>query len=98
LDYTESVAFATPWFSVIARKVDSAAEPFYSLRLDDYVTVVAVTRQDRVVLVRGSTGPLWPSSHWNSPEGMLTRMKRQRRLQAASCARKPAFEQRVSNC
>jgi ADP-ribose pyrophosphatase len=52
LDYKESVAFATPWFSVIARKVDSAAEPFYSLRMDDYVTVVAVTRQDRVVLVR----------------------------------------------
>ena len=52
MDFTESVAFATPWFSVVARKVDDVAEPFYSLRMDDYVTVFAVTLEKRVILVR----------------------------------------------
>jgi 8-oxo-dGTP pyrophosphatase MutT (NUDIX family) len=48
----ETVAFSTPWFELLARKVDHQPEPFYCLRLDDYVTVIARTPEGRILLVR----------------------------------------------
>jgi ADP-ribose pyrophosphatase len=47
-----SVVFATPWFRVIAKKVKAQQNPHYSLQMLDYVSVVAVTRSDEIVLVR----------------------------------------------
>lgn len=46
------VAFATPWFEVVAKKVDSAPSPYYSLRMLDYVSVVAVSADADIILVR----------------------------------------------
>ncbi|MFV3037892.1 NUDIX hydrolase, partial [Klebsiella pneumoniae] len=34
------------------KKTDLDDEPFYSLKIPDYVTVIAWTREDRIVLVR----------------------------------------------
>lgn len=45
--------FHTPWFDLVARFVDYDDErPFYSVQTDDYVTVVPVTSDGGVVLVR----------------------------------------------
>ena len=46
--------FATPWFNVVAKDVTGGDpnDPYYVLELDDYVSVVALTEQDEVLLVR----------------------------------------------
>jgi ADP-ribose pyrophosphatase len=44
--------FETRWFSVEAKKTDLDDEPFYSLKVPDYVAVIAWTSDERIVLVR----------------------------------------------
>ncbi len=44
--------FSTPWFSLVAKSVAGASDPHYAISTDDYVTVVALNRDDRFVLVR----------------------------------------------
>lgn len=46
--------FATPWFNVVAKSVAGGdpAAPYYVLDLDDYVSVVAVTENEEILLVR----------------------------------------------
>jgi len=44
--------FKTPWFEVIAKYVDFSLEPFYSLQLLDYVSIIAITKHQELVLVR----------------------------------------------
>ena len=46
------IAFATKWFQVEAKHVGGEAEPYYSLKLPDYVSILAYTEQGQVVLVR----------------------------------------------
>ena len=46
------IPFATRWFQVVAKTVDAEEEPYYSLRLPDYAAVIALTEEQRVVLVR----------------------------------------------
>jgi len=44
--------YSTPWFSVVAKKVESEPAPYYSLRMQDYVTNVAFTTESELILVR----------------------------------------------
>ena len=44
--------FETPWFRVIAKKTTVSDVPFYSLELVDYVVVLALTTEGRIVLVK----------------------------------------------
>ena len=44
--------FETKWFQVEARHTDADPVPFYSLRLPDYVAIIAYTTQGDMVLVR----------------------------------------------
>jgi ADP-ribose pyrophosphatase len=44
--------FRTKWFEVEAKHTDADAEPFYSLKLPDYVAIVAYTAKGEMVLVR----------------------------------------------
>lgn len=46
------VVFATPWFEILAKTMRPLDEPYYSLRLPDYAAVVAITEDQRVLLVR----------------------------------------------
>jgi ADP-ribose pyrophosphatase len=48
----DRVIFASPWFELVSKRVEGYAEPHYSIRAPDYVTVVAVTDQGRLLLVR----------------------------------------------
>jgi ADP-ribose pyrophosphatase len=44
--------YATPWFELIAKTMRAGEPPYYSLRLPDYVGILAVTPDGRVVAVR----------------------------------------------
>jgi 8-oxo-dGTP pyrophosphatase MutT (NUDIX family) len=46
------VAFATPWFQVLGKTMRQGEEPYYSLKLPDYSAVVALTGDQRVLIVR----------------------------------------------
>jgi ADP-ribose pyrophosphatase len=46
------VAFATPWFDVVAKHVDSQTLPYYAVTPLDYVTVLARDIEGRMLLVR----------------------------------------------
>lgn len=51
---TREVALATPFFQLIAKRLvgQGAGEPYYSLNLSDYVSVVATTVAGEIILVR----------------------------------------------
>jgi len=46
------VAFATPWFEVVAKTMQQDEPPYYSLRLADYATLLALTSEGRMLVVR----------------------------------------------
>ncbi len=47
-----AVEYSTPWFEVISKQVAGEPEPYYSLRMPDYVSIVALTADHEIVLVR----------------------------------------------
>ena len=47
-----SIAYSTAWFDLISKRIVDENEPYYSLRMLDYVSVVALTAQHEMVLVR----------------------------------------------
>ncbi len=47
-----SIAFRTPWFDLLAKRLEPAGAPWYSLRLPDYAAVLAITPDERVLIVR----------------------------------------------
>jgi ADP-ribose pyrophosphatase len=46
------IEFATPWFQLVSKHVAGEPAPFYALQMLDYVSVVAFTGQDELILVR----------------------------------------------
>lgn len=46
------VAFATPWFEVLAKTIKPDDAPYYSLRLPDYASLIALTDDRSILLVR----------------------------------------------
>jgi ADP-ribose pyrophosphatase len=46
------VAFATPWIQVMAKTLREGEEPYYTLSLPDYVSILALTEDGRVLVVR----------------------------------------------
>ena len=46
------IVFSTPFFDVVAKPMPRGGHPHYSLRKADYVTVLALTPQGRIPLVR----------------------------------------------
>ena len=46
------VEFETPWFQLVSKRVAGESAPYYALRVQDYVCVVAFTDRDELVLVR----------------------------------------------
>jgi ADP-ribose pyrophosphatase len=48
----EEVVFSTKWFELVAKQPPSFAEPHYSIRARDYVSVVALDERGRLLLVR----------------------------------------------
>jgi len=46
------VPFSTPWFEIVGKTMREGESPYYSLRLPDYVSVVALTEDGKVLIVR----------------------------------------------
>jgi ADP-ribose pyrophosphatase len=46
------VAFHTPFFDLLAKTMKAGEEPWYSLRIADYCAIVAITNEERVLVVR----------------------------------------------
>src|SRR3954469_1977958 len=46
------VVFHTPWFQVLAQKSANGEPPYYSIQAGDFVCIVPVDVQGRLVLVR----------------------------------------------
>ena len=46
------VAFATPWFEILAKTMKEGEAPYYSLRLPDYSAIVAIAEDGQIVAVR----------------------------------------------
>lgn len=46
------VVYRTPWFELLAKSMDPGDEPYYSLRLADYASVLAITDDQRVLCIR----------------------------------------------
>jgi ADP-ribose pyrophosphatase len=46
------IVFTTPWFDLLAKYPLGYSEPHYSIRTRDYVSIVAVTPERKLVLVR----------------------------------------------
>jgi ADP-ribose pyrophosphatase len=46
------VAFATAWFQVLAKTFREGEAPYYTLKLPDYASILALTAGGRVVIVR----------------------------------------------
>jgi mutator protein MutT len=44
--------FATPWFQIFAEQPPDGGQPHYVIQGKDFVVIVAVTRQNRILLVR----------------------------------------------
>jgi ADP-ribose pyrophosphatase len=46
------VALHTPWIEVLAKTYKEGEAPYYALKLPDYTSIVALTPEGRVVIVR----------------------------------------------
>ncbi len=49
--HSETV-YSTPWFDVVAKTMCTDELPYYSLRLPDYVGILAITEDQRILIVR----------------------------------------------
>ena len=47
-----TIAFRTPWFDLLAKTLEPGGPPWYSLRLPDYAAILALTPENRVLIVR----------------------------------------------
>src|SRR5437867_1180849 len=48
----EKIEYRTPWFQLVSKTVSGQAAPFFSLRMTDYVCLVALTEAQQLILVR----------------------------------------------
>ena len=46
------IEFATPWFELVSKRVAGESDPYYALRMRDYVAVVPFTEQGELILIR----------------------------------------------
>lgn len=47
-----TVAFATPWFDVIAKQIDGDPSPHYTVQPPDYASIVATDTEGRLLMVK----------------------------------------------
>src|SRR5262249_18088057 len=46
------VVYTTPWFDLVAKSIDAGDLPHYSIATKDYVSIVALTAEGHLLLVR----------------------------------------------
>ena len=50
--------FSTPWFQIFAEQTPDEGQPHYVIQGKDFVVIVAVTRENRILLVRQYRPPV----------------------------------------
>jgi ADP-ribose pyrophosphatase len=50
--FSTKIEFATPWFELVSKRIKGTPGPYYALRMADYVTIVAFTEKDELILMR----------------------------------------------
>ncbi len=50
--FNRTSVFKTPWFELVEKSVENNSAPHYSIRTRDYVSILAITRDKTLVLVR----------------------------------------------
>jgi ADP-ribose pyrophosphatase len=79
----DRVVFSVPWFDILERPVAGSNSPYYVVRASDYVTVLAVTSDGSVLLVRQFRPPIGvhtlelPSGHLEDGESPETAARRE---------------------
>jgi 8-oxo-dGTP pyrophosphatase MutT (NUDIX family) len=64
------IVYSTPWFDVLGKTIKPEEAPYYSLRLPDYACVLALTEDQRVLLVR-QYRPAIETSTLELPSGII---------------------------
>jgi len=49
---SRKIVFSTSWFELVSKQTSNDPAPYYALRMQDYVTIIAFTPKDEIVLVR----------------------------------------------
>lgn len=81
----EQVVFDTPWFQLVARQPPLWDSPHYSIRTQDYVCVIALTRSGQIILVKqyrpavGTSCLEFPSGHVEKGEKPVAAAERELR-------------------
>jgi ADP-ribose pyrophosphatase len=65
-----TIAFATPWFDVVAKQVDGDRSPHYTVQPPDYVTVLASDLDGRILMVK-QYRPVVETFTLELPSGMV---------------------------
>jgi ADP-ribose pyrophosphatase len=79
----DRIVFSVPWFDVLERAVDGSTSPYYVVRANDYVTILAVTLEGSILLVRQFRPPVGahtlelPSGHVEDGESPETAARRE---------------------
>ena len=64
------IAWATPWFQIVAKTMREDEPPYYSLRLPDYASLLALTEEGCVLVVR-QYRPALEKYTWELPSGLI---------------------------
>ncbi len=78
----QKVVFSSPWFDLVAKTMKEGQSPYYSLAMQDYVSILATTEEGDLLLVRQFRPAVeeytveLPSGHvekWETPEAAARR-------------------------
>ena len=69
-----TTVLSTPWFKLMAKKVDNTPEPYYFVQSTDAVSVIAMTPEKKVILVQ-QYRPAIDSESLELPAGHLKDME-----------------------
>ncbi len=93
---SESV-YSTPWFDLIAKTMREGEPPYYSLRLPDYVGILAFTPERRIIAVR-QYRPAVEQYTLELPAGLVDPGEAPERLLAVSYSKRPAISPKRCAC
>jgi hypothetical protein len=87
------IAFATPWFELLAKTMKPGEAPYYSLRLPDYAAVVEkrAVHAPRGIFFSVSKTKIRPEPEPRSPAGMFI-LERPLRRKPAEVSAAPVCE------
>jgi ADP-ribose pyrophosphatase len=84
------IVFRTPWLTVEAKHVPSDTEPFYSLKIPDYVVIVAYTRAGELLVIN-QYRPAVEANVLELPSGLMDSNERPEEVARRELAEETAY-------